>query len=219
MKNFLLIGLIALFTTTTFAQMKDKTGESLLCGYSYFESKNSAKPKNDDLDPEPFMRFWRKVNSYTREQTIDLNRIYQINLKSDFPTGKLSDGDISFAMNSAQPEFHELLKDFTVAIDESNLLKILALEKMNEKIIGADLQLNYGETDVEFNLELKTNSENTAERATTRLKMLFAVTSSFFKNNTAEEFYKNAEISANKEKIFIKSKMAKVNLIKYLQRI
>lgn len=217
MKSLLIIGLISFTATFSFAQLQGKNGEPLLCGYAIFQSRYEKKLRNDDLDAEPFVRFWRKFSGYTKTYTIDLQRKYQLHLKSDFPTGRFSEGDISFKLNSAQPELLELLKDFTSAIDESNLLKILALEKLDEKIVGADLQLDYGETMVELNLTLKTNSENTAERATTRLKTLFAVTGSFLKNSSAAEFYKNAEILAKNEQIFIKSKISKVNLIKYLQ--
>jgi hypothetical protein len=217
MKVLIIINLILLLATFNFAQMKHQNDEPLQCGYAIFQSRQQAKLTNDDLNAEPFVRFWQKFSGYTKTFRIDLQRTYQLELKSDFPSGKISEGDISFKMNSAQPELLELLKDFTSAIDDSNLLKILALEKLGEKITGAEIQLIYGEVEVEFNLMLKTNSENTAERATTRLKTLFIVTGSFLKNSSAGEFYKNAEISAKDEQIFVKGRMNKSNFINYLR--
>lgn len=217
MKQLVIIGLILFAAIFSFAQLKEKNGDLLQCGYAIFKSRYESKLRNDDLNAEPFVNFWQKFSGYTKTYRIDLQRTYKIELKSDFPTGKISEGDISFKMNSAQPELLELLKDFTSAIDESNLLKILALEKLNEKIIGAEIQLNYGEVEVEFNLMLKTNSENTAERATTRLKTLFVVTGSFLKNSSAVEFYKNAEIFAKDEQIFVKGKINKSNFINFLR--
>lgn len=209
--------LIVLSATFSMAKTKDKINKSSIRNYAVTDANQFSRNTNEDLDVEPFVRFWRKLDSYARYKAIDLQKTYQLRLQSDFPSGKISEGDISFSSNSAQPEIIELIKDFTSAVDTSNLLKTLALEKNNEKIIGTDLRLSYGEFDIELDLVLKTNSENAAEKTTARLKTLFAVTGSFLKDNPAEEFYKNARISAKQTQVQVRGKIAKDNFINYLR--
>ncbi len=216
MKKILLLSLMLILGAIVAAQTLQMSEESAVCGYSYFKSKVSQKIKDEVVNVEPFMQFWAKLRYYVGEKKIDLSKDYKVRLKGDFPNGKISEGDISFSLNHAQPELLDLFKDFTVAVDESKLLKVIALESFGEKVNGADLQIDFGETEVDFKLMLKTNSENTAERVTTRFKLLFAATSYVVANNPEGEFYKNAVITSEKEKVFVHGKISRASLEKFL---
>jgi hypothetical protein len=173
--------------------------------------------KSDDYpNVEPFMQFWSKLRGYVHVKKIDLGKNYQIRLKGDFSNGKISEGDISFSLNPAQPELLELLKDFLVAVDESRLLKVMALETLGETVEGADLQIDFGENEVDFKLTLKTNSENTGAKVMTRFKVLFAATGYVLEDNPEAEFYRNAVIHSEKEKVFVNGKISRANLEKFL---
>ena len=181
-----------------------------------FVFAQTSVESDDYPNVEPFMQFWSKLRGYVHVKKIDLDKNYRIRLKGDFPNGKISEGDISFSLNAAQPELLELLKDFLGAVDDSRLLKVIALETFGETIGGADLQIDLADTDVDFRLMLKTNSATAAERVATRFKLLFIATGYILEDNPEGEFYNNAVINSEKEKVFVHGKISRANLKKFL---
>ncbi len=207
------MSIILIFSLSAFIYAQS---EFAVCGYAYQKYLDVKKTQDDLPNVEPFMQFWSKLRLNIYQKKIDLNKNYKIQIKGSFPQGKISEGDISFTLNHNQPKLLELLKDFLVAVDDSKLMKVMALERFGETINGADLQIDFAENDVNFKLALKTNSENTAERVTTRFKILFSATALVLRENPAGDFYKNAEITSQKEKIFVCGKITRANLEKYL---
>jgi len=185
----------------------------VLCGIIFAQkTKDIEYP-----DTEPFLRFWRKLRLYSSNGKIDLNKNYTIKINADFPDKKISEGDVEFEINEYSPEMKELLDDFLNAADESRLLKVIALEGLDEKINGAVLNIRFDEDIADFKLSLKSNSENTAKKIASRFNLILKLTAQFVADGPEEEFYKNATVSSERNEIFVNSTISRRNLVNYIR--
>ncbi len=168
---------------------------------------------------EPFMQFWTKLQDKIKTGKVDLSKNYDIRIQTNFSEKKVSKGDLKFYINENSPEMLELLKEFSTAVDDSNLLKVVALDSLNEDITSADLQIKFDETDVHFKVAVKSNSEISAQNIASRFRLIFGLTARIVEENPEEEFYKNAVITTEKEQVFVHGKISRANLQQFLNNL
>lgn len=173
----------------------------------------------DQVMPDfaPFNKFYAKAASLTGSQKIDLSKNYQIHIKTEFDKGNILDGKLSFETNPNNPALLELLPDFVVAVNESRVLKIVAFESKNEAVTGAEIEINSAESDFYFKLNFKTNSPSTAKNVANRFNWLFVIAQKALAGNPESEFYKNGAIEADKNQVFIATKISRQNLERFLK--
>jgi hypothetical protein len=185
------------------------------CGIVFAQTMKTA----DYPNVAPFMRFWTKMQSGVESGKLDLKKNYDIRIQSNFSEKKVSKGDLKFSVNENAPALLELLKEFMTAVDESQLLKVIALDSFNEQIDSADLQIKFDETDVNFKVALKSDSETSAQNIAARFRLIFAVTAQLTEGNAEEEFYKNAVITTEKEQIFVNGKISRAGFERFLKNL
>jgi hypothetical protein len=168
---------------------------------------------------EPFMSFWRRMQSNIADGKIDLSKNYQIQIKSNFVNKKVVSGNLEFFINENSPELLEVLKNFMTAVDDSNLLKVIALDSFSEDLKNADLQIKFTDQDVNFQLVMEADSENSAQNITSRFRMIFNVTARLTQDVPEEEFYKNAIIFSEKNKISVQGKISRKNFEQFLRNL
>lgn len=185
------------------------------CGIALAQTmKNDAYPKI-----EPFMQFWAKLQNKIATEKVDLRPNYDIRIQSNFSNKKVSKGSLKFKINESSTELLDLLKDFMNAVDDSNLLKVIALDNLQEDINNADLQIKFDDADVNFKLILSANSDSTAQNVASRFRIVFALTTQFVQNAPEEDFYKNAIITAEKEQITVTGKISRTNFEQFLKNL
>lgn len=185
----------------------------VLCGIVFGQIATNAEYPNT----EPFMDFWQKLRTDVADGKIDLTKNYDFRIQGKFADRKVSNGDLKFEINENSPELLDHLKRFLSAVDESNLLKVIAVESLGEKINAADLNVKFNDSDVDFKLSLDANSETTARNIASRFSLLLSLTARFVEGGPEEEFYKNAVVASEKDQILVSGKISRKNLVKYIR--
>jgi hypothetical protein len=176
--------------------------------------------KNADYpDIAPFMRFWGKLQTKVAAGEIDLGKNYDIRIRSNFSEKKVSKGDLKLSINENAPALLELLKEFMTAVDESRLLTVIALDGFNENLTSADLQVKFDETDVNFKVVLKADSEVSAQNIASRFRVVFGLTARITEGSPEEEFYKNAVVTTEKEQLAVSGKISRANFEQFLKNL
>lgn len=190
----------------------------LICGA--FVGALWSQSSGDDLpNVAPFMEFWQRMQTKIASGKIDLSKNYEIRIKSSFSNRKVVGGDLNFFVNGSTPELLDTLKDFMSAVDDSNLLRVIALETYGEDIRNADLNIKLDDTDVEFGLVLEANSETAAQNISSRLRMIFTVTARLTEGSPEEQFYRNATIGFEKNKITVNGRITRANFERFLKSL
>lgn len=190
----------------------------LICGA--FVGALWSQSSGDDLpNVAPFMEFWQRMQTKIASGKIDLSKNYEIRINSSFSNRKVVGGDLNFFVNGSTPELLDTLKDFMSAVDDSNLLRVIALETYGEDIKNADLNIKLDDTDVEFGLVLEANSETAAQNISSRLRMIFTVTARLTEGSPEEQFYRNATIGFEKNKITVNGRITRANFERFLKSL
>ena len=175
--------------------------------------------RDDYPDVAPFMRFWEKLRDKTEAGKIDLSKNYDIRIQSNFSGKRVSKGDLKFSVNENAPELLELLKEFMTAVDESRILKTVALESFNEDIVSADLEIQTDETHVNFKAVLKSDGETSAQNIASRFRLIFNLTARLTEGNPEEEFYKTAVVTTEKEQITVVGRITREKFQQFLKNL
>ncbi|GEM_PF-4673541 len=182
-------------------------------------TNNRSHAKKDGYalpDIKPFERFYSKVRLAIYEGKVDLSKKHHVRIVSDFENGRLTDGNLSVSMNSNNPVLLELLGDFVKATDESQVLQLMAWSVRDETINGVELEINFDDVNANFDFVFKTNSEKAAERVANRFSWLFTIASKLMSGNSAAEFYEQAAVKSENNRVFINTKILRSGLERFL---
>ena len=154
--------------------------------------------------------------SRLQEGKVDLSKEHHVHIKSDFENGRMLDGNLSVSMNSNSPVLLELLGDFVKATDESQVLHLMAWSVRDEKINGVELEIKFDDVNANFDFVFKTNSEKTAEKVGNRFSWLFTIASKIMSGNSAAEFYEQAAVKSENNRVAISTKISRSALKDFL---
>lgn len=174
--------------------------------------------QSDDVMPNfgPFNKFYAKATELVRSHKIDLSKEYHVGIKTEFEKGNLLDGRLSLVISPNNPSLLELLKDFLAAVDESSVLKVVAVGSRDEAINKLEIGIDSIQADFRFNLSFKTNGPLTAQNVARRFRWLFEIAKHMMGGKPEVEFYESGAIEAEKDQVLIKTKISRQALKRFL---
>lgn len=184
------------------------------------KTQKSLSPKRDEVsvpDVSKLEDFLGEIGSLVESGKLDIKQPLHVQIQAAFDSGDITQGSLKFSTDSSKPVILGLLKEFSLALDESRLFSVIANSKRGEKIIGADLDLKLSEDDVSFSATFKSDSPQTAKNIANRFSGIFKLVAAYRKGYPESDFYRDAQITFKENQTFIVTRMPRASLEDYLK--
>ena len=179
---------------------------------------NSAKrDTNVEFTDAPLERFLFHIKDEIAAQRLDLAKPVHLKVSGAFDKGAVLSGNLNIQTDTENSAvFLDLIKDFLVAVDQSNLFYTIVDTKNGQSVNGASIEVLHNDAETAFNIRLKTDSPATAERAVNGFNALFSIAKSVRKGTPEVKFYENATISFDNDQVSIVTHMPRAALEEFL---
>ena len=187
-------------------------------------SAKSVKPGKPAVDVEftdvPLERFLDHVKLVVRTKSLNLSRPIHLKVSESFDPR--DPGDVLFGTldihtgTASSAVLLDLVTQFLLAIDESNLFGALVDTKNGQSINGASIEVLHNDAQTAFNITLKTDSPATAQRAVSGFNALFAIAKRARKGTPEVKFYESATTSFDNDQVLIVTHMPRAAIEEFL---
>lgn len=182
-----------------------------------YSSARHDKGDSGDFTDAPLERFLERIQLEVGVKRLDLARPVHIRVDGSFDKGALLAGNLNVRVtgdNSAL--LLDLIKEFLVAVDQSNLFYTIVDAKSGQSINGASIDVLHGDAETAFNISLKTDSPLTAAKAANGFQTLFSIAKSVRKGTPEVKFYENATIAFDNDQVSVVTHMPRASLEEFL---
>jgi len=187
-------------------------------------ANSSAKPVNSakrgtnvEFSDEPLERFLYRIKDEIAAQRLDLAKPVHLRVSGAFDKGAVLSGNLNIQTDTDNSAvLLDLIKEFLVAVDQSNLFYTIVDTKNGQSVNGASIEVVHGDAQTAFNISLKTDSPATAQKAVSGFNALFAIAKEVRKGTPEVKFYENATISFDNDQVSIVTHMPRAALEEFL---
>ena len=184
-------------------------------------AKAPAKAGKPDINGEftdaPLERFLDRIKLEVGVKRLDLSRPIHIKVDGAFDKGAVLSGNLNvLADGENSAVLLDLVKEFLVAVDESNLFYTIVDAKSGQSVNGASIDVVHDGAQTTFHISLKTDSAETAERAAGGFRGLFSIAKSVRKGTPEVKFYENAIITFDNDQVSVVTHMPRAALEEFL---
>ncbi|MGH9820878.1 MAG: hypothetical protein ACRD43_11970, partial [Pyrinomonadaceae bacterium] len=175
------------------------------------------KGDGGDFTDAPLERFLEHIQREVGVRRLDLSRPAHVRVNGSFDKGALLAGNLNVQVNGDNSAvLLDLVKEFLVAVDESNLFYTIVDSKSGQSVNGASIDVLHGDTETAFNISLRTDSPATAAKAASGFQTLFSIARSVRKGTPEVKFYENASIAFDNDQVSVVTHMPRASLEEFL---
>lgn len=178
-----------------------------------------GNPTNDQAEftDAPLERFLDRLKVEVGVKRLDLSKPVHLKVGASFDRGAILAGDLNIHTDSENSAvLLDLIKEFLVAVDQSNLFYTIVDTRNGQSVTGAAIEVLHSDIDTTFNISLKTDSPVTAQQAAGGFNALFSIAKAVRKGTPEVKFYENAAITFDNDQVTIVTHMPRAALDEFL---
>lgn len=208
------LGLVLVCATP---QVKAQTVKALANSVARPAKQPTKRDLSNEFTDAPLEQFLYRIKAEVAAQHLDLAKPVHLKVSGSFDKGALLSGSLNIQTDSENSAvLLDLIKEFLVAVDQSNLFYTIIDTKNGQSVNGASIEVLHSDAQTAFNITLKTDSPATAQKAVNGFNALFAVAKEIRKGTPEVKFYENATISFDNDQVSIVTHMPRAALVEFL---